>query len=357
MASWWQLRGQQLQAWLAAPNLRQWRTQLGSHRWLMAGLVFLALLVIVLSGLAIYWSQFPARPDIRAQAAAAAESRGLEPVVGWTTSYALHYSMETLLTKPGGFIRNDIMPPGLFMDDMPNWEKGVIFMSRDLARAMRRDFSRTQSQSVDDANLRELEPLFNISMDSWIFPAAESEYRSGLRYLDIYMNRLAAPEMTDAQFYARADNLERWLSDVENRLGSLSLRLSASVGHRQYQSGLAGDASAQQSTQSVPQQYLKTPRFQVDDVYFEARGSAWALLNFLRAVEVDFAEVLARRNAEQTLQQIIIELEATQARLRVPMVMNGSGYGLFANHSLVMSGYIARANAGIAELRDLLARG
>jgi hypothetical protein len=39
------------------------------------------------------------------------------------------------------------------------------------------------------------------------------------------------------------------------------------------------------------------------------------------------------------------------------MVMNGSGFGLVANHSLVMASYIARANAGIIDLRGLLTQG
>jgi hypothetical protein len=37
--------------------------------------------------------------------------------------------------------------------------------------------------------------------------------------------------------------------------------------------------------------------------------------------------------------------------------MNGSGFGLFANHSLVMASYISRANAAVIDLRNLLERG
>jgi len=37
--------------------------------------------------------------------------------------------------------------------------------------------------------------------------------------------------------------------------------------------------------------------------------------------------------------------------------MNGSGFGIFANHSLVMASYIARANAAIIDLRSLLSQG
>jgi hypothetical protein len=40
-----------------------------------------------------------------------------------------------------------------------------------------------------------------------------------------------------------------------------------------------------------------------------------------------------------------------------PVILNGSGFGLFANHSLVMASYVSRANAGISDLRALLSRG
>jgi hypothetical protein len=81
------------------------------------------------------------------------------------------------------------------------------------------------------------------------------------------------------------------------------------------------------------------------------------LIQLLRAVEVDFKSVLEKKNALVSLRQIIRELESTQETLWSPMVMNGSGFGLVANHSLVMASYIARANAGIIDLRGLLTQG
>ena len=57
------------------------------------------------------------------------------------------------------------------------------------------------------------------------------------------------------------------------------------------------------------------------------------------------------------MRQIIRELEAAQATLWSPMVLNGSGYGILANHSLVMANYISRANAAVIDLRQLLSQG
>ena len=73
--------------------------------------------------------------------------------------------------------------------------------------------------------------------------------------------------------------------------------------------------------------------------------------------EVDFADVLAKKNATVSLRQIIRELEAAQASVWSPVILNGSGFGLWANHSLVMASYISRANAALIDLRELLAQG
>jgi len=114
---------------------------------------------------------------------------------------------------------------------------------------------------------------------------------------------------------------------------------------------------AQQSTQIPKEREIKTGWFEIDDVFYEARGSAWALIHFLKAIEIDFADVLEKKNARVSLKQIIRELEGTQETVYSPMILNGSGFGVLANHSLVMANYISRANAAIIDLRDLLSRG
>jgi hypothetical protein len=120
---------------------------------------------------------------------------------------------------------------------------------------------------------------------------------------------------------------------------------------------LAGDAAATHSTPTPDDLEIQTPWTKIDDNFFEARGSAWALLHFLKAVEIDFETVLRKKNAVVSLRQIIRELESTQDTIWSPLIMNGSGFGLVANHSLVMASYISRANAAIIDLRNLLMDG
>ena len=319
-------------------------------------LSLVGVLFVVLLGLGWYWSNEPDSFSVRENAEKLATVDAQEAVSGYTTAAALYTIADTLLTKPGGFLRNDIAPPGVLMDNMPSWELGVLIQVRDMARALRKDFSRSQSQSREDPDLAIAEPQFNFDAQSWILPSSEQEYRRGIDKLHNYMQRL--PDTQDpAQFYTRADNLTRWLSDVETRLGSLSQRLSASVGKVRLNTDLAGDAEASQSTDTAAQVEVKTPWSKIDDVFYEARGTSWALIHLLRAIEVDFADVLDKKNARVSLRQIIRELEATQDTVWSPVILNGSGFGMLANHSLVMANYISRANAAIIDLRRLLEMG
>jgi len=324
--------------------------------------ILVGILCLVWSALGIYWSNEPAQFDVVSAAKQQAEQRGYlnnskKLVVGYTTANTLYAMVDTLLEKPGGFLNNDIMPPGVFMDNIPAWEFGVLVQVRDMSRALRKDFSRSQSQSTEDSNLKVVEPQFNFDNNSWALPSSEGEYRRGNDELLKYLDRLAVRGDAGAQFYARSDNLQNWLQDVETRLGSLSQRLSASVAQTRENTDLAGDANAQQSTQETVQQKVKTPWLKIDDVFYEARGASWALIHMLRAVEVDFVFTLQDKNALVSLRQIIRELEASQATVWSPMILNGSGFGMLANHSLVMASYISRANAAIIDLRRLLEQG
>ena len=315
------------------------------------------LILLLLTILGVYWSDEPDPFDIEEAAIEHAPVTESRLTTGSYTTSALITAMETLLNKRGGYLSNDVLPPSIWLDNIPNWEFGVLVQSRDLARSMRNDFSRSQSQSAEDVDLIIAEPNFNFDNQSWFLPATEGVYQEGITALYGYLERLQNPGDQNAQFYARADNLQEWLGQVEKRLGSLSQRLSASVGQVRLNTDLAGDAEAVQSTRTSSQVEVKTPWDEIDDVFYEARGASWALVQFMKAVEIDFEPVLQKKNALISLRQIIRELEGTQDAIWSPIILNGSGFGLFANHSLVMASYISRANAAVIDLRSLLSQG
>lgn len=333
-------------------------TNAPKRKWGRFSLILVGALVILWTVLGIFWSREPAVYDMPALAQQHASDNGQQLVVGYTTTYTLSYLTDFILTKPGGYLANDVTPPSVLLDNMPSWEFGVVIQLRDLVRSLRKDMSRSQSQSTEDEFLSKAEPLLHFDHDSWMLPATEGQYRQSIKLIDQYLAGLADVEQGSAQFYARADNLSSWLRDVETRLGSISQRLSASVGQTRFNTDMAGQSStAEQSTPTGQQQQVKTPRFLVDNVFYEARGTSWALIHILQAIEVDFASVLEDKNALVSLQQIIRELEGTQSNIWSPFILNGDGLGILANHSLVMANYISRANASIIDLRELLEKG
>ncbi|MDX1442413.1 MAG: DUF2333 family protein [Gammaproteobacteria bacterium] len=317
----------------------------GKRNGTVVAIVFILLAVWAL---AFYWSREPDVFWVKDSVA------GEQKTIGYASTDALMTAMNTLLDKPGGYLSNDIMPPSVFLDNIPSFEYGAVIQIRDFARAMRNDFTRSQSQSIEDPDLAIAEPAFNFNHTSWIFPRTEAEYSKGVAALERYRERLVDG---DAEFFARADNMRNWLSIVEKRLGDLSQRLTASVGQRRVNINLANDPAATATDKEAQDVMVKTPWLEIDDVFYEARGSAWALIHFLRAVELDFQSVLKDKNATVSLRQVIRELEASLNPVWSPIILNGSGFGLFANHSLVMASYLSRANAAVIDLRELLDQG
>jgi hypothetical protein len=320
-------------------------------RWTKIIAASLGVLFLFLVALGMYWSPMPKLFWVNEYV------DDQRTVVGFSTTDTLIRVAETLLDKRGGYIANDKFPPGLWLDNMPNWEKGVLTQVRDLSRAVRNDFSRSQSQSKEDPDVVESVEKFFSESNSWLFPPTERRYREGAAAMRRYQDRLTGAAEPEAQFYARADNLREWLAEVEKRLGSMSRRLGNSVAASVINEELAGDPSAEAAKEQPDLIAVRTPWLEIDDVFFEARGTAWALLHFFRAVEFDFSQVLADKNAQASVRQIIRELEASLEPMRWPIVLNGSGYGLTANHSLVMANFLARANAAVINLRELLDQG
>jgi hypothetical protein len=263
------------------------------------------LLVIIFWLIGWYWSLSPDTFDVKDRLKTSSTVENPTQIAGYTITTAMIDVSETLLDKPGGYLSNDVIPPGVLLDNMPAWEFGALEMIRDLALSMRKDFSRSQSQSMENPYLTKAHPKFNMDHKSWALPSSESSYADGIALLKQYRDELASTRNSNSQFYTRADNLREWLKQVEKRLGSYSQRLSASVGSARINTDLAGDRNARQSTPVANQSVVKTSWWKLDDNFYEARGASWALLHFLKAVEIEFYDVLEDKNALVSMQQII----------------------------------------------------
>ena len=168
------------------------------------------------------------------------ESEVSEVPIGYTYTNTLAHIAEVLLHKSGGYITNDVAPPGVLLDNISNWEYGALVMLRDATTALRNHFARDQSQSAEDPDLAVAEPYFYYEHNSWALPSTEAEYQKGIDALHKYMTRLQkyGGTVKKAQFYSRADNLWQYTEVVIKRLGGLSTRLTANSAEGNYGPGL-----------------------------------------------------------------------------------------------------------------------
>ena len=321
--------------------------------------VFSLIVVVILIILGAWWGSEPGQFNIQDEAVKRAEethSTDNMPV-GYVYTNTLAHIAETLLHKSGGYITNDVAPPGLFLDNISNWEYGALVMLRDATSALRNHFARDQSQSAEDPDLAIAEPYFYYENDSWALPSTEAEYQKGIDSLHKYMSRMQTygGNVKQAQFYSRADNLWQYTEVVIKRLGGLSTRLTANTSTANLGPGLSDlerEAAEQQGTPITKVTWLE-----IDDVFYEARGASWALLHILRAIKHDFKDILLDKRAMRTVDIMIKAMENALQPIMSPMILNGGGYSLFANYSLTMANYIARANAAALDLRDIMNRG
>ncbi len=326
--------------------------------WSFGVLVLLTLLILLFLG--AWWSIEPKQFSIQEEAMERAKlTKTTDIPLGYTYTNTLAHIAEVLLHKQGGYLTNDVAPPGVLLDNIPSFEYGALIMLRDATSALRNHFTRDQSQSDEDPDLKIAEPYFYYEHDSWALPSTEAEYQKGIDALHKYMARLQTygGNVKRAQFYSRADNLWQYTEVVIKRLGNLSTRLSASTAGAEFIPGLEviEPNVAVRSAKVAP--LGQTPWLEIDNVFYEARGSSWALLHILKAVKIDFHDILLDKRAMNTVDIMIKALENALAPTLSPVVLNGSGYGLFANYSLSMATYIARANAAALDLRDIMNRG
>lgn len=323
-----------------------------------------ALYLIVLIALATFWCRQPPAFDVAAFSRQQTAALSGEPVPGTTFVATTIGVAETLLDKAGGFTLNDRLPPGVLLDNCPSWECGVVMALRDAADALRNDFGRARSQSAENLDLRRAALRFAVDPRFWLMPAPEGEYRKAIDALERYLGDLATGRVVAGAFSARADNLAEYLALVEKRLGNFGLRLGASIrepgltkslfDHAAAQEGHAGMEMEGAKADALPQPGHRTPPHRADNVFYCARGYSWAFLHFVQALRIDFASVLAAKGADPALRQIEHDLSGAIRPTRSPILLNGDGYGLLANHSLVLASYIARVNASVINVRQLL---
>jgi len=228
--------------------------------------------------------------------------------------------------------------PGWALDNMPNFQQGIVAALSRFAVEMIDQLGRTRGTSQADPDLERAAGLLKYPGTVWVFdfsvswtPTATSEkqYRSARLALLDYNRRLAAGQ---AVFERRADNLLATLERVTADLGSSSASLDR---HIQENAGALIDVRA-------------------DDIFYGVKGRLYAYALLLRELGADYGQVIAERDAQAVWAQMLDSMTAAAA-LQPWVVVNGSPDGqALPSHLAAQGFFLLRARAQLREITNIL---
>ncbi len=228
--------------------------------------------------------------------------------------------------------------PTAALDNMPNYQQGIVAALSRFAIELTDQIGRTRGSSEVDADLERAAGLLKYSGTVWIFdlstswaPTASSEaqYRSAMRALKRYNERLAAGE---AVFERRADNLLVTLDRIAADIGSSSAAIDRHV--REFSGGLV-DTRA-------------------DDLFYGVKGRLYAYYLLLRDLAVDYRKVLDERQLAPAWELMLASFR-TAAELDPWVIVNGAPDGQFLPSHLAVEGfYLLRARTQLREITNIL---
>ncbi|WP_374631634.1 DUF2333 family protein [Ferrovibrio sp.] len=241
--------------------------------------------------------------------------------------------------KINGWVANDpFFQPGSMLDNMPNFQLGMLHAMGRFAFELVDQLGRTRGSSQTDRDLQEAAGLLQYSGTKWFFdfstsvlPTAKSEdqYAKAVSALRNYNIRLG---QGNAIFERRADNLLSALDRISLDLGSSSAALDKRI--------IDGSPL-----------WLD---FESDDLFYSVKGQAYAYYLILRELKRDYANIVRDRELSATWDQMLSSFAAA-AGLHPLVVVNGKPDGLLLpNHLASMGFHILRARTQLREISNIL---
>jgi len=228
--------------------------------------------------------------------------------------------------------------PGAALDNMPNFQQGIVYALSRFAIEMSDQIGRTRGSSGVDADLDKAAGLLKYAGDVWVFdfsvslaPTApsDSQYRAARKKLLSYNERLVKGE---AVFDVRADSLETTLERIASDLGSGSSVI---------------DTYIRENSGSILD-------FHADDIYYRNKGRLYAYYLLLRELREDFKTVIEGRDVMKAWDQMLMSL-ATAAKAQPLVVINADPDSFLRPSHLSAQGfYLLRARTQMKEVANIL---
>lgn len=264
---------------------------------------------------------------------------GTDPTAPGSRAVAMAAALIDREVNRNGWVANDpFFMPGSLLDNMPNYQLGMIHALGRFAFQMVDQIGRTRGSSQTDRDLQEAAGLLQYSGTKWIFdfstsllPTAKSEdqYRKARTALLNYNQRLGQGQ---AVFERRGDNLQATLERIALDIGSAS----AAIDRR-----ITEGSSLWIDTES-------------DDVFYSVKGQLYAYYMVLRELRQDYANVIRDRELGGTWDQMLASF-AAGAGLKPMVVSNAKPDAvILPNHLGSMGFYVERARTQVYEVVNIL---
>jgi hypothetical protein len=236
------------------------------------------------------------------------------------------------------WVANDpFFMPGSLLDNMPEYQQGIVTAISRFSLELADQIARTRGSSQVDPDLDRAAGLLRYPGTIWIFdfrtswaPTASSEqqYRQAVAALRSYNERLGQGQ---AVFETRADNL----------LGTLD-RIAADIG----------------SSSAALDQQLRAaglwPDFAADNLFYATKGRLYAYYLLMRALQVDFANVIRERQLGSAWTQTV-ESFREAVTLQPWVVVNGAPDSQVMPSHLASQGFfLLRARTQLREISNIL---
>lgn len=299
--------------------------------WLRRAGVAFAIFLILYYPLGAFWTHtVDDNPNFEIQG---------EVLPGQSRAVAITADLIDREVNKAGWVANDpFFMPSAILDNMPNFQKGVVAALARFSFELTDQLGRTRGSSEADADLQSAAGLLQYPGDVWVWdptvsliPTATSEaqYRQAMRTLRTYNSRLAAG---DATFQKRGDNLLATLDRIALDLGSTSAVLDR---HVVEESGFPIDTRA-------------------DDLFYFTKGQVYGYYLILRELRRDFDALIIERELGDAWDELMASMHQS-VNLNPWVIIDAAPDSQFFPSHLASQGfYLLRARTQLREITNIL---
>lgn len=307
-------------------------THAGGRRWwrLILGLVILVLALYYPVGMIL---THRINDDVDFQIPAPFDVQGGSRAVSMAAAL-----IDREVTKTEWVANKPFIFPAAALDNMPNFQMGLIYALSRFGIEMTDVLGRTRGSSQVDPDLDKASGLLKYDGTIWVWEpstslmptaSAERQYVAAEKALVRYNTRLAEGK---AVYDRRADNLIEFLARVEADLGSAS-------------------AALDDRTMTSSAGWFD---LMADDIFYATKGRLYGYYMLLREIGVDFQQVLTEKNVDNVWTQMLGSMR-TAAAMDPLIVANGANDGLVVPSHLAAQGfYLLRARTRLKEVENIL---